>query len=98
MFALRGLDLKHERFVGSAMSRDEIIAKLVEIMVDVFDVDDLEYDDKLSAVDIEEWDSLSNIRFIVAVEGAFSVRFSNKEVEALQNVGDLVALIQSKSD
>ena len=80
------------------MSRDEIIAKLVEIMVDVFDVDDLEYDDKLSAADIEEWDSLSNIRFIVAVEGAFSVRFSNKEVEALQNVGDLVALIQSKSD
>lgn len=50
----------------------------------------------MNAHDIEEWDSLSNIRFMVAVEGRFKIRFSNRELEALQNVGDLVDLVQQK--
>ena len=65
-------------------------------MEDVFDVDDLEYSDSLSAADIEEWDSLSNIRFMVAVEKEFGIRFSNSEIEGLQNVGEMVALIGQK--
>ena len=78
------------------MDRPDITEKVCEIMEDVFDVDDLEYGDGLSAADIEEWDSLSNIRFMVAVEKAFGVRFSNSEIEGLDNVGELVNLIQAK--
>lgn len=78
------------------MEKSEIIEKLVEIIEDVFDVDDLEYSDSLSAADIEEWDSLSNIRFMVAVEKAFGLRFSNSEIEGLENVGEMVALIETK--
>lgn len=79
------------------MDRETIIEKLVETMEDVFDVDDIEYADGLSAADIEEWDSLSNIRFMVAVEKEFGFRFSNKEIEGLQNVGQLVDLIAEKT-
>lgn len=79
------------------MDRETIIEKLVETMEDVFDVDDIEYADGLSAADIEEWDSLSNIRFMVAVEKEFGFRFSNKEIEGLQNVGELVDLIAEKT-
>ncbi|MFC6911725.1 acyl carrier protein [Novosphingobium lubricantis] len=50
----------------------------------------------MSAADVEEWDSLSNIRFVVAVEKQFGFRFSNSEIEGLQNVGEMVALIESK--
>lgn len=78
------------------MDKAQITEKLVEIMEDVFDVDDLEYSDSLSAADIEEWDSLSNIRFMVAVEKAFGLRFSNSEIEGLENVGEMVALIEGK--
>lgn len=78
------------------MPRSDITEKLVEIMEDVFDVDDLEYRDELSAADIEEWDSLSNIRFMVAVEKAFSIRFSTSEIEGLQNVGEMADLISTK--
>ncbi|PEQ10478.1 hypothetical protein B2G71_22230 [Novosphingobium sp. PC22D] len=78
------------------MDREEIVAKLVECMEGVFDLDDVEYDDSLSAADIEEWDSLSNIRFMVAIEKEFGLRFSNGEIEALGKVGELVNLIQSK--
>ena len=78
------------------MDRSEITSRLSVMMEDVFDVDDLEYSDSLSAADIEEWDSLSNIRFMVAVEKEFGIRFSNSEIEGLQNVGEMVALIGQK--
>jgi len=78
------------------MERTEITEKLTEIMEDVFDVDDLEYSDSLSAADIEDWDSLSNIRFMVAVEKAFGVRFTNSEIEGLDNIGQMADLIRSK--
>ncbi len=78
------------------MNRQDIIAQLSEIIEDVFDLDEFEYADSVSAADIEEWDSLSNIRFMVAVEKQFGVRFSNGEIEGLDNVGGLVALVESK--
>lgn len=78
------------------MERSEITEQLTEIMIDVFDLDELEYRDDLSAADVEEWDSLSNIRFMVAVEKAFGFRLSNSEIESLQNLGEMVDLIQQK--
>lgn len=78
------------------MDRSEISAKVVEIMEDVFDEDDLQYSDALTAEDIEEWDSLSNIRFVVAIEKEFGFRFSNSEIADLDNVGQMVDLIASK--
>lgn len=79
------------------MQRGEIIEKLSEIMEDTFDLDDLDYSDDLTADDIEDWDSLSNIRFMVAVEKAFSIRFTNSEIEGLENVGQLVDLVAAKA-
>jgi len=65
-------------------------------MEDVFDVDDLNIDDRTTAQDIEEWDSLSHVRLMVAIERRFGIRFKNSEIEALQNVGDLVKVIDAK--
>ena len=67
------------------------------LMMDVFDIDDLEITTATTAEDVEEWDSLHHIRLIVAIERAFKIRFSNPEVEALKNVGDLVTLIDRKA-
>lgn len=78
------------------MTREDIIERLVPIMEDVFDEDDLAYTDALSADDIEEWDSLSHIRFMVAVEKAFGTRFSTAEIEGFKNVGELVDALAKK--
>ncbi|MAY20115.1 MAG: acyl carrier protein [Erythrobacteraceae bacterium] len=78
------------------MTRSDIASKVVEIMEDVFDEDDIAYDDAMTAADIEEWDSLSNIRFVVAIEKEFDIRFSNSEIADLENVGQMVDLIASK--
>ena len=79
------------------MQPDNVLVSLREIMVDVFDNDDLEIDASTSADDVEEWDSLSHIRLIVAVERKFGVKFKNSEIESLKNVGDLATLIEAKA-
>jgi acyl carrier protein len=78
------------------MTRDDAIKKLVPLMENIFDEDDLSYSDDLTADQIDEWDSLSHIRFMVAVEREFSVRFSTGEFEKFANVGELVNAIVSK--
>lgn len=79
------------------MQSDNVLVSLREIMVDVFDNDDLDIDASTSADDVEEWDSLSHIRLIVAVERKFGVKFKNSEIESLKNVGDLAKLIEAKA-
>ena len=78
------------------MDRADIIERLVPIMEDSFDEDGLEYSDDLSADDIEEWDSLSHVRFIAAVERAFRVRFTVGEIEGFKNAGELVDAVTAK--
>jgi acyl carrier protein len=78
-------------------SPDTVLEELREIMIDVFDIDDVELTPATTADDIEEWDSLSHVRLLVAVERRFKVKFSNSEIEKLKSVGDLIGLIQAKA-
>lgn len=76
---------------------DDLLSDLREIMIDVFDVDDIEVTRATSAEDVEEWDSLSHVRFIVAIERKYGFKFKNSEIEALKTVGDLVDIIKAKT-
>lgn len=80
------------------MSRAATLDGIRNVMADVFDidVDDTVVTPETTASDIEEWDSLSHIRLIVAVERKFKVKFTNSEIESLKRVGDLVALVEAK--
>jgi len=78
-------------------SKDGILQRVGEIMSDTFDLDDLKVTRETAAADIEEWDSLSHVRLIVAIERAFKIKFSNAEIERLRNVGELVDAIASKT-
>ena len=79
------------------MSRAEILSQITDIMRDVFDEDDLEVSEETSAEDVEEWDSLSHVRLIVAIERKFGFKFKNSEIESLKNVGDLVNMVETKA-
>ncbi len=78
-------------------SNDGILQRVSEIMADTFDLDDLKVTPETTAGDVEEWDSLSHVRLIVAIERAFKIKFSNAEIERLRNVGELVEAIASKT-
>ncbi|MHB8528247.1 MAG: acyl carrier protein [Caulobacteraceae bacterium] len=78
------------------MTPDPTLACVNEIMLDTFDVDALAVGRETTAKDVEEWDSLSHIRLMVAIERKYRIKFSNAEIEALRNVGDLVDAIDAK--
>ena len=78
------------------MERKEIFSKLNEIFIDVLDLDECNLTDETSANDIEEWDSLSHIQLIVAIEKRFGIKFTSLEIMKWRNVGELVDSILSK--
>ncbi|QYE37001.1 acyl carrier protein [Polymorphobacter sp. PAMC 29334] len=73
-----------------------MVAKIADVMVDVFDVDELDITEATSADDVDEWDSLSHIRFIITLERLFKIKFLNEEIADLKNIGDLARVIQAK--
>lgn len=78
------------------MEREEIFSKLNEIFIDVLDLDEVELTDETSANDIEEWDSLSHIQLIVAIEKAFKIKFTSLEIMKWRNVGEMVNSMEEK--
>ncbi|HEY9065593.1 MAG TPA: acyl carrier protein [Burkholderiaceae bacterium] len=82
--------------MSTTTNADAIYAQLTTIFRDVFDDDTIEATPELTADDVDEWDSLSHIRLVLAVEKKFGLKFSAAEVGRLKNVGEFVALIDSK--
>lgn len=78
------------------MERNEVASRIVEVMLETFDLDGLDYRDDLNAAVVPGWDSLSNIRFMVAVEQEFGCRLTITQWQQLKNVGDLVNLLTSQ--
>jgi acyl carrier protein len=79
------------------MDDPQIYARLTEIFRDVFDADSIEVTPELTVKDVDGWDSLNHIRMILSVEKSFKTKFTTPEVARLQNVGDLVELIKSRT-
>ena len=78
------------------MERNDILARVEEIFRDELELDELELTDETTAEDVEEWDSLSHIQLVVALEKDFGIKFSSREILSWDNVGDLVDCIQKK--
>jgi acyl carrier protein len=78
------------------MTEPEIYDTLTTIFHDVFLRDDLVLTPAMSAKDVEDWDSFKQIEIIIAVEQQFGIKFRTREMDSLNNVGDLVHLIASK--
>jgi len=70
--------------------------KLQAIFQEVFDDPELEISPETTANDVDGWDSLSHVNLILAVETRFQITFSQKELMTFQNVGDLLAAIETK--
>lgn len=78
------------------MEKAEILEKVQEIFIDVLDNEDIELSYETSADDVEEWDSLSHIQLIVAIEKAFGIKFTSKEITSWDNVGEMIDCILTK--
>jgi acyl carrier protein len=78
------------------MNDDLILRTVNEVFRDVLDNDDLVIGPATTARDVREWDSLSHIQLVRAVEKRFQVHFTAAQIQTFKNVGDMCAAIAKK--
>ena len=79
------------------MVEQDIYKDVTTIFQDVFLRDDLVLSPALSAKDIAGWDSFKQIEIVIAVQDHYGISFRTRELDSLNNVGDLVRLIAAKT-
>ena len=80
------------------MDRDEVMSKVTEIARDIFDDEELELNDDTIAADVDGWDSLTHLSLMNEIENEFEIKFEMKEVQGLNNVGELIDVIMERMD
>ena len=77
-------------------STNEILTNCTPIFREVLDNEDIALHAETTADDIEEWDSLTHIQLIVAIEKHFKIRFTTAEITSFKNVGEMCEAISKK--
>jgi len=67
--------------------------RLTRIFSDVFDIDAALITPDASPDTIDDWDSLSHINMVLAIEGEFGIKFTMTEVAQLTRYDKIMALI-----
>ena len=75
----------------------EIRGRLNKVFHETFDDDSIDIFDEMTAEDVDEWDSVSHISLVLAVEKEFGLVLNAAEIGGLENVGAMIALLQSKA-
>ena len=78
------------------MGRNEVLKEVNTIFIDILDNESIVLTEAIHADDVEEWDSLTHIQLVVAVEKHFKIRFTSKEIQSWKNVGEMITCILSK--
>ena len=78
------------------MEKNQILEEVQDIFREVLDNEEIVLANETTADDIEEWDSLTHIQLIVAIEKHFKIKFTSKEILSWQNVGEMVDCIATK--
>lgn len=77
------------------MEKNEILEKVQDIFRDVLDNEDIVIVREQSADDIDEYDSLSHVQLIVAIEKEFGIKFKSKDILSWDNFGEMLDCIES---
>jgi acyl carrier protein len=74
----------------------DILATLNQIFADVIDETNVVLKRETTARDVEDWDSLNHIQFIVAIEKHFKIKFTRAEIASWKDVGAICDAIAGK--
>jgi acyl carrier protein len=66
------------------------------IAADVLQVSPSEIGPDSSPQSIASWDSVHHLNLVLALEQEFNLQFEPEEIDGMENIGQIVALIQGK--
>jgi acyl carrier protein len=69
--------------------------KLYDLVSDIFDIEPEDVREDLTAEDVELWDSLNHLKLITAIEQAYGIQFTMAEVQSVDSIGKLKALVDN---
>ncbi|NNF02269.1 MAG: hypothetical protein HKN22_06255 [Bacteroidia bacterium] len=75
---------------------DNIQKSVSKMLVELFDVPADKIHSELEFNDLENWDSLTQVRFIVALENEFNHQFKDSEISKLKTLGGCVHLLTNR--
>jgi acyl carrier protein len=78
------------------MRHNEILVQVQEIFRDTLENEDILLTPQTTANDVDDWDSLTHIQLIVAIEKEFKIKFTSKEILSWNNIEEMIASIASK--
>ncbi|HTA81779.1 MAG TPA: acyl carrier protein [Bacteroidia bacterium] len=78
------------------MNTNEILSECNKIFIDQLDNPAIALKRETTAATVDEWDSLTHIQLVVAVEKHFKIRFTTAEIQGFINVGAMCDTIEAK--
>ncbi|HEV9037787.1 MAG TPA: acyl carrier protein [Puia sp.] len=78
------------------MDKKTILETINSIFIEVLENRSIVLTPETTAGDVAEWDSLTHIQLVVAIEKKFGVRFTSREIQSWKNVGQLVDTLSTK--
>ena len=72
------------------------MGRLEEIIAKVFEIDISKIKKEMTPLDIEMWDSLSQLNLISAIEKEFQIKLEIDEIFTVMKIGDIYDLLSKK--
>jgi acyl carrier protein len=73
-----------------------IIERINSVFVEIFDDPSLRIGPETTASDIQDWDSIAQVKLVLAIEEVFNVQFTTDDVAGFKSVGDVVAALRKR--
>ena len=74
----------------------DTIERLQQVFEDTFSDDSYQFSIDTTQDDVEEWDSLNQVRLLMAIEQEFDIKFDLEEMERLTGVAVISDIISEK--
>ena len=78
------------------MGDKDILESVQEIFRDQLDDESIILTGETTANDVDDWDSLTHIILVVAIEKHFKIRFGSNEILRWENISEMISCIRTK--
>jgi len=72
------------------------LQKLTDVFRSVFGDPSLQLRPEMTAADFPRWDSLNNVKLILACERAFNIRVRPRDINGLENIAAFLGHLRSR--